>query len=68
MTKRDRQKSMFRNAIINGLIDSRTLPHPLTRKQRAAMAARVAAVEAGEPSLVLGLVKKSRVREEEIPF
>ena len=59
---------MFRNAILNGLIDKRTLPHPLTRKQRAAMAARVAAVEAGSPSVILGLVKGSRVREEEIPF
>ena len=68
MKSLERQKSMFRNAILNGLIDSRTLPHPLTRKQRAAMAARVAAVEAGSPSLVLGLVVKRRPDIEEVPF
>ena len=68
MTKRDRQKSMFRNAIINGLIDKRTLPHPLTRKQRAAMEARVAEVEGGSPSVILGLVVKRRPDIEEVPF
>lgn len=35
LSKRDRQKMMFRNAIMNGLIDKKSLPHPLTRKQAA---------------------------------
>lgn len=35
MSKLDRQKALFRNAIMNGLIDKKTLPHPLTKKQAA---------------------------------
>ena len=59
---------MFRNAILNGLIDPKSLPHPLTRRQRAAMEARVAAVEGGSPSTVLGLVKARATRDDEVPF
>ena len=58
MNKRDRQRSMFRNAILNGLIDKRTLPHPLTRKQRAAMEALSAKLEADVAAR----------RNEELPF
>lgn len=59
MNKRDRQKSMFRNAIMNGLIDKKSLPHPLTRKRAAEMREGLAR-----------MVERatSSVKDEEIPF